>query len=180
MNISVIPNYLDPGGRAWILAQLAVAPWQPSMVHEPGKVDYVSTVRTSENLFEPNFPDPLRAFLNQINYDIKRRIGRFTGQFEGWQALRYRPGQEFKPHTDPLQDSPNRRDLTVIITLQAPQGGGYTAFPNLGTSVASVPGTLLIWENLLPGGAVDPDSLHTGTAVTAGEKIILVNWILQK
>lgn len=180
MNISVIPNYLPDQARLWILNQLAHALWQPSMVHEPGKADYVSDVRTSENLFEPNFPEPLSLYLGHINNDLKARMRRLTGRFEGWQALRYRPGQEFKPHTDPLQDSGNRRDLTVIITLQAPQSGGSTYFPNLGTSVASSPGTLLIWENLLQNGAVDPDSLHTGTAVTAGEKIILVNWILQK
>ena len=180
MNLSIIPNFLTEAERQWIIATLATGAWVPSMVSEPGKADYVSTVRTSENLFEPAFPPVLRQYLTQLNFTIKRRIARSTGQFEGWQALRYRPGQEFKPHTDPLQDAPNRRDLTVIITLQSPEAGGSTVFPRLGCAVVSQPGTLLLWENLTPDGHVEPDSLHSGTAVTAGEKMILVNWILQR
>ena len=99
-----------------------------------------------------------------------------------WQALhvlRYRPGQQYRPHHDAhaYTPVPNRRHQTAILYLNNDYAGGETAFTELGIQVRGVPGDLLVFDNLDAHGAPDPRMLHAGNPVTAGEKWIATRWI---
>lgn len=107
-------------------------------------------------------------------------------------VLRYAPGQEYRPHRDYLppasiaRDGPqagNRR-RTICVYLNPVAAGGATAFPVAGVEVEPLPGRAVVFDNMThdassPQGRPDPDSLHAGTPVEAGEKWLATLWIRQ-
>lgn len=103
-------------------------------------------------------------------------------------VLRYAPGQEYRPHRDYLpagaieRDGPQagNRVRTICVYLNAVAAGGATEFPVSGVRVAPMPGRAVIFDNLHPDGRPDPDSLHAGTPVDAGEKWLATLWIRQR
>lgn len=107
-------------------------------------------------------------------------------------VLRYAPGQEYKPHRDYLPPSSIERDgpqagnrqRTICVYLNPVTAGGATEFPVAGRQVEPLPGRAVIFDNLVydassPQGRPDPDSLHAGTPVEAGEKWLATLWIRQ-
>jgi hypothetical protein len=96
--------------------------------------------------------------------------------------IRYQAGQAYEPHVDyftPVQVETNRRErgdpggqrvATFLLYLVVPASGGVTHYHVPGISVAGEPGLGVIHYNTHPDGTVDPDSLHSGSAIVAGEK----------
>ena len=70
---------------------------------------------------------------------LNRRIAAATDtrveQGEPLQLLRYRPGQEYKPHLDAIPGLENQRHLTMIVWLNDDYAGGETHFLETGLSV---------------------------------------------
>jgi prolyl 4-hydroxylase len=103
-------------------------------------------------------------------------------------VLRYAPGQEYRPHRDYLppgvieRDGPQagNRVRTICVYLNAVTAGGATEFPVPGLRVAPMPGRAVIFDNLGADGRPDPDSLHAGMPVEAGEKWLATLWIRQQ
>lgn len=102
-------------------------------------------------------------------------------------VLRYAPGEEYRPHRDYAPPGAIERDRplagnrlrTICVYLNAVEAGGATEFPVPGLRVDPVPGRAVIFDNLHPDGRPDPDSLHAGTPVEAGEKWLATLWIRQ-
>jgi hypothetical protein len=102
-------------------------------------------------------------------------------------VLRYAPGQQYYPHRDYLPPGTLQRDRphagnrvrTAIVYLNAVEAGGATEFPVPGLRVDPLPGRAVIFDNLLPDGRPDPDSLHAGAPVEAGVKWLATLWIRQ-
>jgi prolyl 4-hydroxylase len=94
-------------------------------------------------------------------------------------VLRYRPGQQYRPHHDAhaFTPIPKRRHQTAILYLNNDYEGGATTFPELGIEVRGVPGDLLVFDNLTADGEPDLRMLHAGNPVTKGEKWIATRWI---
>ena len=97
----------------------------------------------------------------------------------------YEPAQEFKPHTDffkPYELAANtnerhgQRTWTFMIYLNDVESGGETAFVNVGLVIPPKAGTAVIWNNLLPDGTPNNDTLHHGMPVKAGYKAIITKW----
>ena len=121
---------------------------------------------------------------------IERRIDDLLGfdpSFgEAVQGQRYAPGQQFKPHHDWFHTtgaywpgerrSGGQRAWTAMAYLNDVEAGGETEFPALGLSIAPQRGALLVWNNALPDGAPNPDTVHAGTPVVAGMKYIVTKW----
>lgn len=104
---------------------------------------------------------------------------------EPTQGQYYDVGDEFKAHTDYFEayelerfSTPTlgQRTWTFMMYLNEPEGGGETAFVNLGLSIKPKTGRAVIWNNLTPLGEPNPDTLHQGTPVTAGHKAIITKW----
>ena len=100
--------------------------------------------------------------------------------------LRYRPGQEYKPHYDWLNEASLMRDplrqagqriATVLVYLNDPVSGGHTVFPRLGLDVSPRQGDLLYFSNIDSRGQPSRETLHAGAPVTEGEKWISSLWI---
>lgn len=98
---------------------------------------------------------------------------------EPLQILRYRGGQEFKPHFDCTEDRANQRVMTMLVYLNEDYTGGETLFLKTGLKVRGETGDALLFRNAHPDGSPDMESLHAGLPVTSGEKLIASRWIHQ-
>ena len=122
---------------------------------------------------------------------LERCISRITGlpalNGEFLQILRYRLGEEFRPHVDYFNESGagayqsmadgGQRAQTVLLYLNDDYTGGGTCFPELRLSVKGGRGDMLHFHNLGENGRGHRDSLHAGMPVTGGEKWLLSQWI---
>lgn len=75
-------------------------------------------------------------------------------------TVRYDVGEGVAPHVD-------GNDATLLVCLQAPEGGGRTVFPEEGVAVKPVQGAAIVYES-------KRGMLHFAEAVTMGRK-----WVLQ-
>lgn len=122
---------------------------------------------------------------------LERCISRVSGvpvlNGEFLQILRYRPGEEFRPHVDyfntgaagayqSLADG-GQRAQTVLMYLNDEYTGGSTCFPELRLDIKARRGDMLHFHNLGADGLGHRDTLHAGRPVTAGEKWLLSQWI---
>lgn len=123
--------------------------------------------------------------LQELAKGIARLVGTDVACLEPLQILHYRPGGEYQPHFDAFAaDSPTlsqggNRQWTLIFYLNAVEGGGETAFPELGLRIFPIPGAGVLFRNLETSGQRDPLSLHAGLPVLKGEKWIATQWIRQ-
>ena len=104
---------------------------EPSVVVDPRTGRQVrDPVRTSDGV---GFTAPLE---NPAVHALNRRIAAASGtrveQGEPLQVLRYRPGQEYRPHFDAIPGFANQRMLTMIVWLNDDYGGGETLFMRTG------------------------------------------------
>ena len=127
--------------------------------------------------------DPGDPLVQRIEDKITGLLGIAPEHGETIQGQRYAVGQQFKPHHDffhsgeaywaEMERCGGQRTWTAMVFLNAPEGGGQTAFPEAGIKVAPRPGNLLAWNNLDAKGQPNPFSLHQGCPVTAGAKYII-------
>ncbi len=103
-------------------------------------------------------------------------------RLEPIQIVKYGVGGHFLPHHDCYGDdeTDNNRQFTVIFYLNAPEKGGATTFPLLNIRVTSLPGNVLMFNNLCDDGKLNNLSLHSGENVEEGVKYIATCWVRQK
>ena len=137
--------------------------------------------RISETAYDYSYSEIAKDELKRINKDVCDMLGVSTRQMEPWQCTRYFTGGKFDYHDDCGNWASNERLYTVMITVKAPDHGGATHFINLGKTVESKSGRLIIWRNLDEDFLCNGESKHAGLPVglpgTKDEKMILVTWI---
>ncbi len=109
---------------------------------------------------------------------------------EGIQILRYGVGGEYQPHFDYFVPSDpgsqahlehgGQRVSTLVMYLNDVGAGGETVFPALNLSVVPKKGSAVYFEYCNSLGQVDPQTLHGGAPVSAGEKWIATKWMRQR
>lgn len=113
---------------------------------------------------------------------VNRTIARVSGTDKAWgeplTILRYRPGQQYKPHHDSggRERGLAMRHWTALVWLNEDYGGGETWFPELKLKVRGGVGDLLVFRNVVDGRP-DARMLHAGLPVTRGEKWMASRWI---
>lgn len=152
---------------------------RPSSLHEIG---YDSGFRTSYS----GDLDPYDSFVKGIGRRIDDLLGLPSEVGEAIQGQRYLPGQQFKPHNDWFyttekywKDERKRggqRSWTTMAFLNDVEEGGETHFTQIGIKIEPKPGVLLIWNNALPDGSPNEDTMHAGTPVVKGAKYIITKW----
>ena len=123
---------------------------------------------------------------------IQRRMASVVGTTPAYseylQLLRYRNGQEYRPHRDYLPPSmitsiadggSGQRESTVIVYLNDVENGGETEFIELNKKIAPKTGRVLAFKNLHSDGSPDTRTLHAGLPVSSGSKWIATMWIHQ-
>jgi predicted 2-oxoglutarate/Fe(II)-dependent dioxygenase YbiX len=87
---------------------------------------------------------------------------------ENYNMLRYRTGQEYKPHSD--GDTGSGRAVSAICYLNNDYEGGYVEFTNFGVKIKPEPGMLLLFPS---NYAYE----HIAHPVVSGTKYALVTWL---
>lgn len=88
--------------------------------------------------------------------------------YESYNMLRYRGGQEYKAHADGTTGS--GRAISAIVYLNEDFEGGEVEFVNFGIKIKPKPGLLLLFPSNYP-------YKHIAHPVTSGTKYALVTWI---
>lgn len=158
----------------------------PSQTADPVTgVPYTLQVRTSsEASFDPVMES---GALRLAQLRMAFAAGIDLPHAEQLTVLRYEPGQQYRPHRDYLPagtlqlDRPHagNRVRTICVYLNAVEAGGATEFPVPGLRIDPIPGRAVVFDNLMADGSPQPDSLHAGTPVEAGEKWLATLWIRQ-
>ena len=142
----------------------------------------VNAARTSDGMFfERGEAPPITAVEQRIAELLRWPLD----HGEGLQVLRYRPGAQYRPHHDyfdPAHPGTARilqrggqRVGTLVMYLNAPEGGGATTFPDVGLEVAPVRGNAVFFSYDRAHPATG--TLHGGAPVTAGEKWVATKWL---
>jgi prolyl 4-hydroxylase len=160
------------------LRQIAEPEYTPSFVNDPLGRQIRDTVRTSDGA-------PIHWLIEDpAVHALNRRLAAATGtayeQGEAMLILRYRGGQEYKPHFDFVRSEANQRFKTALVYLNHDYRGGETFFPEIGLKVKGRKGDALIFTSALPDRSVDPLSKHAGLPVSGGVKYLCTRWIREK
>ncbi len=152
---------------------------KPSTLHEQ---DYATGFRTSYS----GDLDPSDPFVKGISRRIDDLLGMNSKCGEAIQGQRYLPGQQFKPHNDWFYTSEKywelerkrggQRSWTAMVFLNDVEQGGETHFTEVGIKIEPKPGVLLVWNNALPDGTPNENTMHAGTPVVKGTKYIITKW----
>ncbi len=118
--------------------------------------------------------------IHALNRRIAAASGTDAAHGEPLEILRYRPGQEYRPHLDALPGATNQRAWTMLVWLNHGYEGGATEFPGSGLRIAGATGDALLFRNLLDDGRADPAALHAGMPVRSGTKYLASRWICQR
>ncbi len=161
------------------IADAALPALVPSVVVDPRSGQAIPhPVRTSDNAAFPWVSET--PFIHAINRRLAAASKTDVTCGEPLQVLRYRPGQEYKPHFDALPPGDNQRVVTMICYLNAGYVGGETQFMTTGLRVRGEIGDVLMFRNAGADGSPDPHSQHAGLPVTQGEKLVASRWIRQR
>jgi prolyl 4-hydroxylase len=135
-------------------------------------------IRTSEGAIFPWVSEDLAV--TALNRRIAMASGTDASCGEPLQVLRYRPGQEYRPHLDALPGGENQRVLTMLVYLNENYDGGETLFTRTGLKYAGKAGDGLLFRNADPDGIPDRNAEHAGLPVLAGKKFVASRWIRER
>ncbi len=142
--------------------------------------------------------DPLRtsatASLGPLDLDlaivaVNRALADLAGladaQGEFLSVMRYRPGEQYRPHLDIVPPGPDldrngQRIKTALLWLNEDYEGGETAFLGPDLTVKGRKGDVVLFSNVTADGRGDPASRHAGLPVTAGEKWLASKWFRER
>lgn len=152
---------------------------QPAVVIDPitGKIRS-HPVRTSDGAVVG--PTRENLVLRAINQRIAAASQTHIQQGEPLSVLRYRVGQEYRPHIDALPGTENQRIATAILYLNDGYEGGETLFLTNAVKIRPRAGDMILFSNVTPSGAADPDMRHAGLPILRGTKWIATRWIRER
>lgn len=160
------------------LRAVAEPAYAPSIVNDAQGRQVRDPIRTSDG-----------AAISWLSEDpathaLTRRLAAISGtgadQGEALQVLRYRPGQQYRPHLDFVRAADNQRFLTALVYLNHDYRGGETVFPKAGVAVNGRKGDALLFRSALPDGRPDMMSEHASLPVTSGTKYLASRWIRER
>ena len=147
-----------------------------------------SKVRTSRNAWLPRKTSPITERISRraadllgVEEHIMLEDGTKGGHAESMQLVHYQPGQLYDAHFDWQASAVGTRFATVLIYLNSPPDGGWTAFPRADSPepllVQPVKGTAVLFYNMLPDGNADEYSVHAALPTRTGEKWLANLWV---
>lgn len=174
----VIPNFASTQECQEIIDEANNKGFDKSLVDDPKKHNLpegriADKGRTSSTCFLTPKEAPT---ITKVSERTKAIIGNY--KLEGLQVQRYENTQRYDPHYDTFDnvDEDEQRNYTAMLYLNDVPKGGATLFKNLNIRIQPTAGTLVIWNNLLPNGCKDTNTLHAGEPVTDGIKYITTFW----
>jgi prolyl 4-hydroxylase len=175
-----VENFLS-GQECLQLVSLIEKRKQPSTITSS---DPDQEFRTSSTCHLGNMDEPL---IRKIDLQICQYLGIDPSYSEVIQGQHYEVGQQFKAHTDYFEKNEigkyggqqGQRTYTFMIYLNEVEQGGDTLFPKLNIGFKPKPGMAVIWNNLNADGKENYLTLHQGSPVQKGCKVIITKWFRQ-
>jgi len=173
--IALYPALFSPAECKY-LAMLA-APWlEQAKVTVDGDEAQFESVRDADSSAISHLTEDL--IVQRINRSIAAATGTRPQWGEPLNVLRYKPGQQFKPHHDGRGSGEGpMRIMTALIWLNEQFEGGETEFPALNIRVRGGVGDMLVFRNVLEDGSEDERLIHAGLPVSHGVKWMASRWI---
>jgi SM-20-related protein len=183
LGVFVARDFLDPGTREQLAAEVRAAPSEPAPLYRASSNG--SHVERSENSRFVTMPDErAREFTARID-DLMPRVGEHFGveleESTRPSFLTYRAGHHVPPHPDtrPEAEDPvvRRRSVTTVTFLNDDYEAGELVLYGLmgpgserhGLPIAAQPGALVAFR---------ADVLHEVRPVASGERHTVVAWYL--
>lgn len=158
------------------LIETAEPLFTPAVVVDPATGRQIQNpVRTSDGAMFPWVRES--PAIHALNRRTAAISGTDVAQGEPLQVLRYRPGQQYKPHFDAVPGLDNQRVMTVLVYLNDNYQGGETEFPKTGLKVKGKRGDALLFRNVGDDGRADDSAMHAGLPVKSGMKLLYSRWI---
>jgi hypothetical protein len=187
-SIAVIDTLLPPALCGWIVRH-AAPNLKRAQVYNGHDASAANSGQRTNSDMHFVFPDTDLALMF-----LARRICDHVGcdfhSLEDPSVLHYRPGQQFRRHFDYLDPAvpafaqslkkQGQRVWTLLVYLNDDYDGGETEFPLLKLKYKGGTGDALLFRNVDPAGAPDPNTLHAGLAPASGEKWLFSQWIRQR
>jgi prolyl 4-hydroxylase len=171
--VSLYPGAFTDEECAFLVAVAAPA-LSPSLVGDGAGQEVRRQVRTSDDMtISWMMEDPA---VHAVNRRLAALSGTQPEQAEALLVLRYRPGQEYKPHVD-WDGGENGRIATALVYLNDDYEGGETLFVKTGLKVKGRKGDALVFRSAGTDGGFDPLSEHAGLPVRSGTKFLASRWI---
>ena len=172
--IALYPRLFSPAECKY-LAMLA-APWlEEAMVNVEGSDTHYERVRDADSSAISHLTEDL--VVQRINRCIATATRTNPEWGEPLNVLRYKPGQQFKPHHDGRGSEGAIRIMTALVWLNEQFDGGETDFPSLNIRVRGGVGDMLVFRNVDKYGSEDDRLIHAGLPVTQGVKWMASRWI---
>lgn len=169
---------LFTAGECDYLRRLAEPDYEPSVVNDARGQPMRDPIRTSDGaVLHWMVEDPA---VHALNRRVAAASDTSFEQGEATLILRYKGGQEYKPHFDFVRSEQNQRFMTVLVYLNHDYKGGETFFPEIDLKVKGRKGDALIFTSALPDRTVDPLSKHAGLPITQGTKYLCTKWIRER
>lgn len=175
-------GFLTPADCAALITRIDAARRPSGLADHDGSAGF----RTSETC-DLDGADP---FVSGITARLAAFAGLDPAHAEPLQGQRYARGQEFKLHTDYFEPGgaeydrycgiAGQRTWTLMAYLNMPAAGGATRFKRLDKTIQPEAGKLLAWNNLLPDGRPNYETLHQGLPVRSGTKYIITCWFRER
>jgi prolyl 4-hydroxylase len=153
-------------------------PWmeRASILNPSGERRLDDQIRDAESCSIPHLAEDM--VVHAINRCIAAATGTPWINGEPLNILKYKPGQQYKPHHDGTgADNVSVREQTALIWLNEQFEGGETDFPKIKLRVRAALGDMLVFRNVLANGQPDPRMTHAGLPVTEGIKWMASRWI---
>jgi len=136
----------------------------------------------------------LTATIGPVDFDLtlvafNKKLSALAGcenrKGEFLSVLRYRTGDEYRPHFDWLDEGGDlgtlgQRTHTALTYLNDGYVGGETHFLANDLKIAGKPGDVVIFKNTNPDGSPDRQAQHAGLPVLSGEKWLASKWYRSK
>jgi prolyl 4-hydroxylase len=170
-----VASFLSPAECRYLIER-ARPQLQPSLVVHPttGRMVMDPVRKASSMSFGFVIEDPV---IHAIGRRIMATVQIPVENGESIQVLQYRPGQEYKIHSDALPPGGSQRTWTFLVWLNDGFGGGETIFPEAGLTVKGQIGEAIFFRNTDSAGRPLARARHAGSPVTSGTKLLLSRWI---
>jgi prolyl 4-hydroxylase len=176
--IFAIGDFIDARECAHLIGRIDEVAAPSELVHDGSHENYRTSY--SGNVDQS---DPVVRAIERRLYDL---LGIDMAWGETIQGQRYYPGQEFKEHCDWFDTGQRywreqlalggQRSWTAMAYLNDVEEGGTTEFTRMGVTIPPQKGALLVWNNNLPDGSVNWDTMHAALPVVRGVKYVITKW----
>lgn len=182
-DVVIYRRAVHPAVCAYVMAHAAPR-LGPALVYDPrGKGMMRDPLRSSATASLG--PLDLDLALVALNRLMSSLADAPDSQGEFLSVMRYRPGEQYRPHFDIIPPGPDfdrngQRIKTALLYLNDAYEGGETEFLAAGLKVRGGVGDIVVFSNVTPDGRGDPASRHAGLPVASGEKWLASKWFRER